>query len=178
LYSIETSKSIKRTGSIWRRQSQQSFNTLTPFNFLFYSLHVSAPTGHPQVRYTITISVFEGLFQYNGSVARTQFYYRDVIRCHRFSKSKNKLSKELTFPFASLEFTCTGKNNKTYSSRFLVSEPGMPTARTLFVNHGFLHNFAWIIYSKMIGLLASNEVGGARDYSGDYRMWPWGLLSL
>jgi hypothetical protein len=42
------------TGSLWRRQSRQSFNTLTPFNFLFYSLHVSAPTGHPQVRYTIS----------------------------------------------------------------------------------------------------------------------------
>jgi hypothetical protein len=25
--------------SLWHRQSQQSFNTLTPFNFLFYSLH-------------------------------------------------------------------------------------------------------------------------------------------
>jgi hypothetical protein len=34
--------------------TQQSFNTLTPFNFLFYSLHVSTPTGHPQVRYTIS----------------------------------------------------------------------------------------------------------------------------
>jgi hypothetical protein len=42
------------TGSLWRRQSQQSFNTLTPFNFLFHSLHVSAPMGHPQVRYTIS----------------------------------------------------------------------------------------------------------------------------
>jgi hypothetical protein len=42
------------TGSLRRRQSQQSFNTLTPFNFLFYSPHVSAPTGHPQVRYTIS----------------------------------------------------------------------------------------------------------------------------
>jgi hypothetical protein len=42
------------TGSLWRRQSQQSFNTLTPFNFLLYSLHVSVPTGHPQVRYTIS----------------------------------------------------------------------------------------------------------------------------
>jgi hypothetical protein len=42
------------TGPLWRRQSQQSFNTLTPFNFLFYSLHVSAPMGHPQVRYTIS----------------------------------------------------------------------------------------------------------------------------
>jgi hypothetical protein len=40
--------------SLWRRQSQQSFNTLTPFNFLFYSLHVSAPMGHPHVRYTIS----------------------------------------------------------------------------------------------------------------------------
>jgi hypothetical protein len=29
------------TGSLWRRQSQQSFNILTPFNFLFYSLHIS-----------------------------------------------------------------------------------------------------------------------------------------
>jgi hypothetical protein len=35
------------TGSLWRRQSQQSFNTLTPFNFLFYS-HVSAYTGHEE----------------------------------------------------------------------------------------------------------------------------------
>jgi hypothetical protein len=43
-----------RTDSLWRCQSQQSFNTLTPFNFLFYSLHVSAPTGRPQVRYTIS----------------------------------------------------------------------------------------------------------------------------
>jgi hypothetical protein len=42
------------TGSLWRRQSQQSFNTLTPFNFLFYLLQVSAPTGHPQVRYKIS----------------------------------------------------------------------------------------------------------------------------
>jgi hypothetical protein len=44
----------KWTDSLWRRQSQQSFNTLTPFNFLFYSLHVSVSTGHPQVRYTIS----------------------------------------------------------------------------------------------------------------------------
>jgi hypothetical protein len=26
---------LLKTGSLWRRQSQQSFNTLTPFNFLF-----------------------------------------------------------------------------------------------------------------------------------------------
>jgi hypothetical protein len=45
---------IYLTYSLWRRQSQQSFNTLTPFNFLCYSLHVSASTGHPQVRYTIS----------------------------------------------------------------------------------------------------------------------------
>jgi hypothetical protein len=42
------------TGSLWRRQSQQSFNSLTPFNFLFYSLQVTAPTGHLQVRDTIS----------------------------------------------------------------------------------------------------------------------------
>jgi hypothetical protein len=43
---------IYPTGSLWRRQSQQSFNTSTPSLFSF-SLHVSAPTGHLQVRYTI-----------------------------------------------------------------------------------------------------------------------------
>jgi hypothetical protein len=42
------------TGSLWWRQSQQSFNTLTPLNSLFYSLHVSAPTGHSQMIHTIS----------------------------------------------------------------------------------------------------------------------------
>jgi hypothetical protein len=51
-----------RSGSLWCRQSQQSFNTSTPPFFIFpsYSLHVSAPTGHSQVRYTIRC--FQGLF--------------------------------------------------------------------------------------------------------------------
>jgi hypothetical protein len=51
---IMKNKVLFITGSLWRRQSQQSFNTLTPFNFIFHSLHVSAPTGHPQLRYTIS----------------------------------------------------------------------------------------------------------------------------
>jgi hypothetical protein len=38
--------------------------------------------GHPQVLYTVIISVFEGLFYY--SVARMQFDYRDVICRHWF----------------------------------------------------------------------------------------------
>jgi hypothetical protein len=54
LRSTIKTKNYRDSDSLWRRQSQQSFNTLTPFNFLFYSLHVSAPTGHPQVRYTIS----------------------------------------------------------------------------------------------------------------------------
>jgi hypothetical protein len=42
-------------------QSQQSFNILIPFNFLFYSLHVSTPMGHPQGDIQLVIiSVFEG----------------------------------------------------------------------------------------------------------------------
>jgi hypothetical protein len=49
---------LSLTEYLWRRQSQQSFNTWTPFNFLFYSLHVSDPTGHPQVRYTISYFCF------------------------------------------------------------------------------------------------------------------------
>jgi hypothetical protein len=39
---------LSLTDSLWRRRSQQS-----PFNFLSHSLHVSAPTGHLQMRYTI-----------------------------------------------------------------------------------------------------------------------------
>jgi hypothetical protein len=41
------------TGSLRHRQSQKSFNTLTPFNF-FLITTCFAPTGHPQVRYTIS----------------------------------------------------------------------------------------------------------------------------
>jgi hypothetical protein len=48
------------TGSLWRRRAQQSFNTSTPFYFPSLSLHVSAPTGHLQVRYTI--GYFNGQF--------------------------------------------------------------------------------------------------------------------
>jgi hypothetical protein len=60
IYSVRSKKNPRwhagriPTGSLWRRQSQQSFNTWTPFNFLFYSLHVSAATGHPQMRYIIS----------------------------------------------------------------------------------------------------------------------------
>jgi hypothetical protein len=48
------------TGSLWCRRSQQSFNTSAHFYFSSFSLHVSAPTGHLQVRYTI--GNFNGLF--------------------------------------------------------------------------------------------------------------------
>jgi hypothetical protein len=43
----------KDTGSLWRRQSQRSLNTLTRFYFPSHSLNVSAPTGHLLVRFTI-----------------------------------------------------------------------------------------------------------------------------
>jgi hypothetical protein len=76
---------IYLTDSLWRRQSQQSFNTLIPFNFLFYSLHVSAPTAiFKWDIQLVIISVFEELFQYNGSVARMQLDYRDDICGLRF----------------------------------------------------------------------------------------------
>jgi hypothetical protein len=39
---------IYLTDSLWCRQSQQSFNTLTPFNFLFYPLHVHLHLQHRQ----------------------------------------------------------------------------------------------------------------------------------
>jgi hypothetical protein len=40
------------------------------FIFPSYSLHVSAPTGHPQVGYTIDVAKVYSY--YNGSVLRTQ----------------------------------------------------------------------------------------------------------
>jgi hypothetical protein len=43
------------SGSLWCCQAQQSFNMSTPPLFSF-SLHVSAPTGHLQVRYTTRYS--------------------------------------------------------------------------------------------------------------------------
>jgi hypothetical protein len=42
---------LSLAASLWRRQSQPSFNTLTLFYFLSHSLHVSALMGHPQVRH-------------------------------------------------------------------------------------------------------------------------------
>jgi hypothetical protein len=45
---------IYLTGSLWCRQSQQSFNKSLPLFYIpSYSLHVSTPTGHLQVRYII-----------------------------------------------------------------------------------------------------------------------------
>jgi hypothetical protein len=51
---------IYPTGSLLFRQSQQSFNKSLPLFIFLHSLHVSAPTGHLQVRYTIRC--FQGLF--------------------------------------------------------------------------------------------------------------------
>jgi hypothetical protein len=59
------------TDSLWRRQSQQSFNTLTPFNFLLYSLHVSAPTSYPQV--SSTISYYYCLCLFVSNVIRAHY---------------------------------------------------------------------------------------------------------
>jgi hypothetical protein len=63
----------------WRRESQQSFNTLTPFYFLSYSLHVSVSTGHPQVRYTIRY--LKDYFLIQQIRCTYTIWYRDVICC-------------------------------------------------------------------------------------------------
>jgi hypothetical protein len=81
------------TGSLWRRQSQQHFNTLTPFNFLFYSLHISAPTGHPQVRYTIS---YYFCFWRNVSVGLVTASGLDLRGSGR-SSSPNRLKNFLFF---------------------------------------------------------------------------------
>jgi hypothetical protein len=73
------------TGSLWRRQSQQSFNTLTPFNFLFYSLHVSALRAI--LRWDIQvviISVFWRTILIQRIRCTYAIWYRDVIFCHRY----------------------------------------------------------------------------------------------
>jgi hypothetical protein len=62
-YNSGPSKST-HTDSLWRRQSQQSFNTLTPFNFLFFTHYMFWPL-QAILRWDIQlviISVFEGLF--------------------------------------------------------------------------------------------------------------------
>jgi hypothetical protein len=69
---------VKLTGSLWRRQSQQSFNALTPFYFPF-SLHVSAPTGHPQVRYAIRY--LKDYFLIQRIRCTYAIWCRDVICC-------------------------------------------------------------------------------------------------
>jgi hypothetical protein len=67
------------TGSLWRRRSQQSFNTSTHFYFPSLSLHVSTPTGHPQVRYTI--GCFNGLFLIQRIRCTCATLCRDVTCC-------------------------------------------------------------------------------------------------
>jgi hypothetical protein len=51
-------------------RNKVSICQLSLFYFSSYSLHVSAPTSHPQVRYKIDVS--EDYSYYNGSVVRTQ----------------------------------------------------------------------------------------------------------
>jgi hypothetical protein len=53
-------------GFLWCRQSHQSLNTSTLPFISSRSLHVSAPTGHLQVRYTI--DVYKDYSNYIGSV--------------------------------------------------------------------------------------------------------------
>jgi hypothetical protein len=67
------------TGSLWCRRSQQSFNMSTRFYFSSLSLHVSAPTDHPQVRYTIRC--FNGLFLIQQIRCTYATRCRDVTCC-------------------------------------------------------------------------------------------------
>jgi hypothetical protein len=76
---------IYLTGSLWHRQSQQSFNTLTPFNFLFYSLHVWAQRAILKwYRQLVIISVFWRTILIQRIRCTYAIWYRDVICCHRY----------------------------------------------------------------------------------------------
>jgi hypothetical protein len=94
------------TDSLWCRQSQQSFNTSTlPFFIFSYSLHVSAPMGHPQVRYTIDVS--KDYSYYYGSVVRTQldvcpYWYFDSWSPIHVIKRSIKVVKTLIFTVTGL----------------------------------------------------------------------------
>jgi hypothetical protein len=75
--------------------------------FYSYSLHVSAPTGHPQVRYTI--DVFKDYSYYNGSVARTQldvclYWYFDPWSPIHVIKRSIKVVKTLIFTVTGLVY--------------------------------------------------------------------------
>jgi hypothetical protein len=62
----------------------------SPFFSFLHTLHVSAPTGHLHVRYTIRY--FKGYFYYNGSVARTQLDVSVdgsvVVKVNRWAEEK------------------------------------------------------------------------------------------
>jgi hypothetical protein len=88
----------KQTGSLWCRRSQQSFNTSTRFYFPSFSLHVSAPTGHPQVRYTI--GYFNGLFLIQRIRCMYATWSRDVTCCTSvlwLCSEKEENKNELTY---------------------------------------------------------------------------------
>jgi hypothetical protein len=72
------------------------------FIFYFYSLHVSTPTGHPRVRYTIDVSKDYSFYEYNGSVVRTQldiclYWYFDPWSPIHVTKLSIKVVKTLIF---------------------------------------------------------------------------------
>jgi hypothetical protein len=67
------------TGSLWCRRSQQSFNKSTRSYFPSFSLHVSAPTSHLQVRYTT--GCFNGLFLIQRIRCTYSTWCRDVTCC-------------------------------------------------------------------------------------------------
>jgi hypothetical protein len=70
-----------RTGSLWCRQSQQSFNTSTPFNFLFYLLHVWPLRAI--LRWVIQLVIWRTILiqRIRSTYA---IWYGDVICCHRY----------------------------------------------------------------------------------------------
>jgi hypothetical protein len=64
-------------GFLWSRQSQQRFQ-LSTLTFYFHSLHVSAPTGHLQVRYT-TIHKLGANIPHHFKIIKHSFRTRSII---------------------------------------------------------------------------------------------------
>jgi hypothetical protein len=69
---------IYLTGSLWRRQSQQSFNTLTPFNFFF--THYMFRPLQAILRWDIQLVIWRTIL-IQRICCMYAIWYRDVITC-------------------------------------------------------------------------------------------------
>jgi hypothetical protein len=112
---------IYPTGSLWRRQSQQSFNMSTPPFFLFFRVTrdiFRPPTGRPQVRYTIRC--FQGLFLLQRIRCTYTTWRIDVICLYRYFDPWSPIHVIMLHVFTTFILsliTCIGDHGSKYQCK-------------------------------------------------------------